>query len=55
MQLTPVIPTDVAVFCHTTQHTVKIHILVKPNMSIYLFILGLFNYIFQVLKLSTIN
>lgn len=51
MQVAPVIPTDIAVLCHTF----KKHILVKPKMSIYVSSLGLFNYILQVLKLNTIN
>jgi hypothetical protein len=51
MQLTPVIHIDIAVLCHTFKN----HILVKPKMSIYVSILGLFNYILQVLKLNTIN
>jgi hypothetical protein len=56
IQLTPVIPTDIAVLCHIfTLHTVKIHILVMYKMSLYVFILGLLNYILQVLKLNTIN
>jgi len=51
MKLTPVIPTDIAVLCHTFKN----HILGKPKRSIYVSILGLFNYILQVLKLNTIN
>ena len=51
MQLTPVIPIDIAVLCHIFKN----HILAKPKMWIYVFILGLFNYILQVVKLNTIN
>lgn len=51
MQLTPAIPTYIAVLWHTFKN----HILVKPKMSIYVSILSLFNNILQALKLNSIN